>query len=120
MPVMGSRHFGQLGELIEVASSARPRRQAEEQSSFHDPLRLPAARRDHLRHDLYELGVARSGLDAALHLDLNARLLVRCLGVPPRHDVIERVALIALLECNADDRRVYANWDTGSPQEPTQ
>jgi hypothetical protein len=118
MPVMGPRHFGQLRELIEVARSAGARRQAEEQAPLHDLLRLPSACRDHLRHDLNELGVALCGLDAPLHLDLNARLLVRWFGVPPGDDVIKGVALVALLERNADNWRVNADRDTDSPQKP--
>jgi hypothetical protein len=116
---MGSRHFGQLDELIEVARFAWARRQAEEQPPFHDLVRLAAACRDHLCHNFNELGVARRGLDAPLYLDLNAWFLVRQFSVPPRDNVVERVALVALLERYADNGRMNANWDTGSPQEAT-
>ena len=40
--------------------------------------------------------------------------------VPSAENVIEWVAFVALLERDADDRRVNADWDTCSPQEPAQ
>jgi hypothetical protein len=62
---------GQLGELIEVIRATAACRQSEKKSPRCNLLRLAPASRDRRRHDLNELGVAASGADAPLHLDLD-------------------------------------------------
>src|SRR5262249_58613070 len=95
---MRPRHFGQLGELIEMIRATAARRQPKEQPPCRELLRLATAGRDRRRHDLDALGIAASDADAPLHLDLDGWRNSWRVGMPPCDDVIEREALIALLE----------------------
>jgi hypothetical protein len=112
-------HVGQLSKLIEVIRAAAARRQPKEQPPRRDQFRLSIAGRDRRRHDLDEFGIACGVPDAPLHLDLNGRRDGRRVGMPPDDDVIERIALVTLLECDLGDWPVNTDRDTGTSQEST-